>query len=653
MTAREPFPWKHLLKMLKRYALVWLGSSLLFTAIGIAYTLTKKDQWEASQPLLVRDEVAGAADRLGKFSSQTDLIAAQETILEVARNREVVEQALKAIGPASLDDNEHWPSLKTVDTVASEAINVRAPKTSEFGKTEVVYLSTRAASPQRAEAFCDAMLTAITEHLRSLRTLRAEGIVVELRSARDLAQANLDDATKRLQDLESSVGIDLSELRGLSESLSGEVITNRLLGDLQTELQQAELKLRELEARHDTLLAAHQDPQRLLISDSGTMNSLPTLQRLKTGVIDAQLEASKLAGRLKPDHPQMVAAALEIETIHRELRTEILSVARSMEPEIELARQQCQSLRGRQEDLQKKLAALATIRTEYSQLVADVDQRTRLLGQAEAALTEGLALRASASNTSLLSPLGPPRCGEDPVGPGGSKITVAASATGLLLGLGCVFLVAPGPSGASFGRRWSDARAGGRRMTDTTPTMVLSANTTVLPFPDRRQTTAVPVIAVTEAANAAQTKQPDASPRSIVNNDSANSEPTTSSLANKNEQPPLFAKNLVSPRFAATNNTSQSPVETPQEVGNDVVGQPSSADSTEINSDDVVSIPSDNNCPNAGSPSGPAMSQLLPSIDSAADRTELIENLDKIAANLGLSLPFEDVPPQKINPPNA
>ncbi len=118
----------------------------------------KSDQWTASQGLIVRDEANGAVMRLGRFQSQTEMKAAQETILEMARNTQVLREALLEVGPekkwwpGSATMTESWPSQSDVSDLADEAIGVRAPKGAEFGTTEVIYLDIKQSSRERALA---------------------------------------------------------------------------------------------------------------------------------------------------------------------------------------------------------------------------------------------------------------------------------------------------------------------------------------------------------------------------------------------------------------------------------------------------------------------------------------------------------------------
>lgn len=454
-------------------------------SLGFAYSILKDDIWEASKPIILRQEVNASENSFGRFTSSTDLQAAQELISDMARNREVVGRALRQLGSDSFFAGSDWPTNEVVDAIARNWVTVRAPSSSEFGKTEVIYLATKAETPERAEEFCDLLFQQLSDHLREVRRLRADSIIDELRHATKVAKDSLAEASEQLTKLESSVGIDLGELRGLSESLSGDGGTGVIRSDLEKDIRAAELELKNIEALRELLLRSKNDTNLLLVSDTDLLNTQPTLQRLKSGLIDAQLEASKLSGRVTKTHPRMLAALRSQDTIRSEMRMEIDNVIRTMEPTIELASRKLQTLQKKQDEISRKLQSLASIRTEYSGLVSEVRNRTEILNQAQVDLTEAEALRSAAMNTDLLASLGPPQAGENPVGLGTVKLTVGAMAAGLMMGLGGVFLVAPNPQGERFGRRKSDA-SGGRRAADQVGHSPDSANRFAIPSADRR-----------------------------------------------------------------------------------------------------------------------------------------------------------------------
>jgi uncharacterized protein involved in exopolysaccharide biosynthesis len=394
------------------------------------------------------------------------LKAAQETILEMVQNPEVVGAALRTIGPPSDVSESDWPSAETIDETATEQVNLMAPKGSEFGNTEVVYLQVKAESQSRANDFCQAMFESLVDQLRVVRRVRADSLIAELQHTRELARQNLDEANARLHEIEVAFGTDLGELRNLNDTISGDGTNRRTLEETTRELQAAELELGKLRSLHQLLVAGSQDPQHLLVSGGDLLASQPSLQRLKEGLIDAQLTSSRLAGIYTPENPKMKAAIAAEQEIQTRMQVETSEVIRAMEPMIRLQEENVGRLAERASHLRERLNHLATARTEYAGIDAEVTHRTSLLAEADRALTEAMASRTAAMQTNLIAELGAPQVTEKPVGPSGPVITGGSTVAGILFGLGIVFLIAPGPSDHRSGRRWSDYLSGGRRRTD-------------------------------------------------------------------------------------------------------------------------------------------------------------------------------------------
>ncbi len=106
----SPIPWKHVRNVLVLFLPLWGGAAILFGFLGAGYALFSSDIYLARQALVVRDEASSSVSRLGRFASQTELKAAQETILEMTQNPEVVAAALRQIGPPSGRPDPDWPS---------------------------------------------------------------------------------------------------------------------------------------------------------------------------------------------------------------------------------------------------------------------------------------------------------------------------------------------------------------------------------------------------------------------------------------------------------------------------------------------------------------------------------------------------------------
>ena len=384
----------------------------------------------------------------------------------MTQSPEVVEAALRQIGPPEDHDGPLWPTPKVIDEIASDYVNLLAPKGSEFGNTEVVYLQVKAKSQIRATEFCRAMFDNLTEQLRTVRRVRADSVIAELSHTRDLAKQNLNEASSRLHEIEVAFGTDLGELRNLNDTISGDGTNRRALEETTRELQTAELELEKLESFCEVLVAGSQDPQQLLISGSDLLASQPSLQRLKEGLIDAQLTSSRLAGVFTDENPKLRAAVATEREIQMRMQEETVAVIKAMQPMLRLERERVQRLATREEQLRTRLAHLATARTEYAEIDAEVEHRTALLADAERALGDAIASRSAALSTNLIAELGPPQVTDTPVGPSGLAITCGSTMAGIIFGLGTFFLIAPGPSDSRGGRRWSDYLAGGRRSTD-------------------------------------------------------------------------------------------------------------------------------------------------------------------------------------------
>ena len=465
--SNTPIPWKHIRDVLVLFAPVWVGGTLLFGAAGVVFSLLSSETWSARQPLVVRDEATNSVERLGRFASQTELKTAQETLLEMVQNPVVIAAALREVGPANGLRSSAWPSTKLIDEVATEKVNITAPKGSEFGSTEVVYLQVKAESQQRAADFCKAMFRNLTDYLRTVRRVRADSMISELTEACDVAKRDLDEVAETLRQIEIKFGSDLGDLRNLNDTISGDGTIRRELETTIRELQQADQLLRKHESLHQLLVVGSRDPQQLLISGHDLLSSQPSLERLKIGLIEAQLKTSELSGSLTAENPKLIAAVAREAEVRQRIQDEAAAVILAMEPALQLERDRIERLKTKQQKLETRLAELAEARTSYAKVDAEVRNRTEQLAAAQSALAEAKASREAALSSNLLVELGPPQVSDSPIGVSGFITTLAASTAGLIFGLGIVFLVAPGPTEERYGRRWSDYLAsGGRRASD-------------------------------------------------------------------------------------------------------------------------------------------------------------------------------------------
>lgn len=455
-----------------KWSWLWIGTAVLFGIIGLCYvTLLKEDVWVASQGMIVRDEANGAVMRLGRFQSQTDMKAAQETIIELAHNPQVIHRALEKIGaePSFLVKlgSDPWPSTKDVESTA-QLVSVRAPRGAELGTTEVIYLDTKHSSRKRAYDLNVAICDSLEERLQQVRQSRADAVLAELTTARDVAKKELAVVTEQLQAIERKAGEDLSDLRGMTDSNSGANSSRNQLDSVKAELRQAESQLLQMTFDRELAENAFSSPEKLLNPNS-LISSQPGLKKLREGLADARLNASQLEGRFTGQHPLVVAALKAEQEIEVRLREELGLARQSLVNDTSLINQRIAKLQEQRDELVKRIDVLADIRAEYSNLVADVRSRSQVLQLTERQLSEVQAARDAAVSCSLVTRIDNPFSSETPVGPGRTTILAGSSVAGLFFGFGALFLLAPLDTSVARRRSSDFAAALGRRIADRSP----------------------------------------------------------------------------------------------------------------------------------------------------------------------------------------
>ncbi|MEM8734392.1 MAG: Wzz/FepE/Etk N-terminal domain-containing protein [Planctomycetota bacterium] len=463
-------PLIKLIESFWQWKILWVATTAAFGLLALLYVLfLKQDMWVASQGLIVRDEANGAVMRLGRFESQTAMKAAQETVVEMARNPQVISEALIAVGRdrgAFGWGSSEKPSAKEVEELADK-VEVRAPKGAEFGTTEVIYLDVEQNSRKRSTELNKAICDALEKRLKQVRHTRANGVITELLAARAAASANLKKATERLQLMEAEIGNDLSDLRGLTDALSNGTATRQSLDGVARELRLAELELQQVKVDLSTARESFEDPKQLLQTPTKLVNSQPGLKRLREGLAAAAIASSQLAAKYTATHPLVLAAIETEDRIRGQLRNELGTSVQTLTKDLEIAEARVSQLQNQKSSLESRIAKLASVRADYGNVAAEVSARNAQLQEAERELAAAEAARDAAETSSLITRLDKPVLGENPVGPGRSVILVGSSAAGLFFGFGLVFLLAPVDGGTVYGRRNQDFDAAlGRRASD-------------------------------------------------------------------------------------------------------------------------------------------------------------------------------------------
>lgn len=458
-------------KLIKSHVSVWLIPTVAIGALGTFYALVKPSTWEASQGFLVRDSLL-ELNQHGRFDTTDARKAAQETILEVARNRQVVINTLRDVVPKK-KQGKLFPSDSAIVDF-QDAITVTAPRGAEFGESDLIYLRVKGRSPQAAIENTNAVAKHMQRYLSYLRDRRTESISQELREKLALTRAKHEAATTKLEALEREVGSDLGELRTLNQSASGESSVRNQISQTKSELRAAQTKRTGQIKAIEFLLAAQKDPDTIVAMPTYIIEAQPALRRLKEGLVDAQLRLSDLKGKMNSSHPKVRAADVALSEIRRNVHSELDVAVRSARAELQVTDAMIGSYQEQLDGLQDRFKKIGSLRARYENLVANVRDWSEQVKEAQRALASADA--SLETTTSQLTLVNEPDVGDSPLGPGRLIILVASWVGGFCTGLGLLFLlVAPnsaidgaGASFRGFGRRASDRTGNGRgrRATD-------------------------------------------------------------------------------------------------------------------------------------------------------------------------------------------
>ncbi len=437
------------LRLLAEHRQRWIVPTLVCAVLAAAYALVMTRYWQATQAVVVRQEVTTTTTgQPGKFADLYEMRTFQETILELAKSRQVIAATLQAVAQA--DANE--PTDQAVESFR-ERLSMLPPGGAEFGKTEVFYLGVKDKNRDQAVHLVRELTRQLDTRLRQLRDEQAQSVIAELEKQVDLATESQEFQTQRLAEFESEVGSDLGELRLLHSAASGQSDLRQQAVELESESRVAAAKVQEAEQLLLVLKLAQKDTEQLVAMPSSLLTSQPTLRRLKDGLVDAQLRAARLGGTRTENHPQVQATTAAVKQIRHDLHDELQVAINGIQIELDLSRNRYIDLKDQLHQIDVRLASLAERRAEYSNRVAAVDNSRQVLDQARKQLIEARAEQVAASSASLVTVLDQPDGGTHPVGISRASVLLVGTVSGLILGLGLTFLTVT-PT-APVDRHWS------------------------------------------------------------------------------------------------------------------------------------------------------------------------------------------------------
>ena len=396
--------------------------------VGGWYSYLSSQTYLQTQVLLLQSEglAETVAERLSLWS-HPELDPRQE-----APRRARLQFDLGALMPDWLGAGNLGPKPEIDDESAKRQV-IRALTTGLAAEvipdSDIVRVSFKAHDPALAariaatyaDAYIELGLETRLETVRkaaSWLTERLEGLREQVEDSERVLQAYREDTG--LVDMEGAIDLTDKELEGLSE------------------------RLVDARAKREGLRSEYEQVQRLAGLDTDSLASHPVvirnpiIQTLKTDEVRAEREVSELGERYGAQHPKMVAARSDLNTVRAKLRAEINNTVAGIKKEYDIAdaragqlEREFDSLKARAQDVNRKEFTLRSLKR-------DVETNRQLYDTFLTRFKEtDLGADVESTNARVIDQAQVP---ESPIKPRKTRIIAVGVLLALLLGVGLAFL---------------------------------------------------------------------------------------------------------------------------------------------------------------------------------------------------------------------
>ncbi len=417
-----------------------LAMILLCTLAALAYALAATPRYTVYTDIvvdpanlnIVNDDVFATSPQrdtqLMEVESKMRVLTSRNVLARVIEQLRLTEDE-EFVKPDLLAPLKALVGLGTEDGDASLAAMRALSERVEARREErsfVVVLSVWSEEPAKAVSISEAIVSAFEDELFRSASESAGRVADNLSQRLDELRRNVTEAERRVEEFRSANGL---------QTANGELVSNRLSSELNTQVLGAQQRLIEAQSRHAQMSAAIARGQAASadIFDSTAMSGL----RTQRNTIEQQI--GSIDRTYGPQHPRMIAALSERATLDEAMEREarrILELART-----DLAREQAafDALSAKADEER------ANVFTDNAALVQlrDLEREAR----SRAAIYETYLARAQqvgerqqidATNVRVISPAVPPKARSWP------PRTLFLLAAGAILGAIAGFAIAIG-----------------------------------------------------------------------------------------------------------------------------------------------------------------------------------------------------------------
>ena len=406
----------------------WRGALLVFLLTvlsSIAMSLLLPKQYTATASVVIDfkpDPVTammyGGLPPPGLMGTQIEVMQSERVARRVIRNLKLADSP-----QVRAQWLEATAGKGSIETWLLDAFQKRL-EVKPSREAGVIGIAYRAPDPNFAAGVANAFVQAYLETTLALRVDPARQYSSFFDERAKEARASLEKAQTKLSAFQSDKGITATDERL-------DVQTSRL-NELSSQALMLQALTSESGSRQAQALGASADRMQEVLSN-------PLIGALKADASRAEARLQELNSRLGNDHPQVVEARANIDSLRSRIASETQRVAGGVGVSDSIARQRGADARVALEAQRAKVLQMKTVRDEAAVLVRDVESAQRSLDAVVARFNQSsLESQTTLSNATLLT------AAEPPLEPSSPKVllnTVAAVLLGSLLAIGGVLML--------------------------------------------------------------------------------------------------------------------------------------------------------------------------------------------------------------------
>lgn len=424
--------------------MLWIiGATALCLAAAFVYAMVAQPRYTVYTDLVidptnlqvVNDDVFGSNplrdSQLLEVESKLRILTSRNVLTRVINSMNLTQDpefvkpdalgGLKQLfSTATKDDTEQEKMLSAIRTL-SEQVEARREE-----RSFVVSLGVYTDNPEKSVTLSDTIVGAFETEIFESAAQSAGRVATTLNQRLDELRRNVTDAEAKVEEFKRQKGL---------QSSNGELVSTRLVAELNTQVLTAQQRYIELETRYKQMQTAISTGQ----TSTASIFLSPTMTALRQDYDEAMLQLNSLKLTYGTRHPRITAANSDLATLRASITNEARRIAGTAQGDMNQARSALGALQGKATEQQTTVYMDNDAQVELRDLERDA--------RAKAALYETHLTRAqqiteqqqiNTSNIRVISRAMPPQSRSWP--PRTIVLLAAGAIAGLAIGIGLAIL---------------------------------------------------------------------------------------------------------------------------------------------------------------------------------------------------------------------